>query len=359
MPRKKKKEPITGISKDPDNKLIVQKSTPLAALWRSELTLAEFKILDAYLSRIDSHKPERRSVRFEKGEIEKLLGVKKINVADLKSRVSHLMQPLILDDGPRSFRGLSLFDEAICDSDEYGVWQVDLECSQKAMQYFFNIESLGYLRYKLRCVANLTSRYSYILFTYLESNRFRRSWEIEFDELKHLLSCDAEATYKQFYRFNDLILKKCWSELNEKTECRFAYEPIKKGRTVTAIRFTLETLSSMELPEDPDQMTFDDTLPPDDLLRSAVPEFTDAEFAAIFEILVTIPEDKLPYYVGTYDRYGNPDIVFRRYHYLCAAVKKLNVAAEAADKRRKPIKNRFAYFLKMLRADAAPEAGTD
>lgn len=362
MPRKKKDAPITGISSDPDNKLTVQKSNPLTALWRSELTLAEFKILDAYLSRIDSHKPEKRSVRFEKGEIEKLLGVKKINIADLKKRVGHLMQPLVIDSGPRGFRGLCLFEEAVCISDANGIWQVDLECSQKAMQYFFNIESLGYLRYKLRCIAGLTSRYSYILFIYLESNRFRKTWEIDFGELKHLLSCDNETTYQQFYRFNDLVLKKCWSELNEKTECHFDYTPIKKGRTVTSIRFVLETFSSMDdEPMDPNQMSFDDmgridsTSSPDDLLRSAIPEFTGAEYDAIFEVLVTVPDDKLPHNVGIYDKYGNPDITFRRYHYLCQKLKLLDVADERAAKNRRPIKNRFAYFLTMLKADAKPE----
>ena len=54
-------------------KLIVQKSLPLFALWRSDLTLSEFKILDTYLSRIDSHNPDRRVVMFEKGELENII----------------------------------------------------------------------------------------------------------------------------------------------------------------------------------------------------------------------------------------------------------------------------------------------
>lgn len=73
---RKKIEPIETLGADTD-KLIVQKSKPLFALWRSELTLAEFKILDTYLARIDSHKPDKRTVVFEKGELEELLGVKK------------------------------------------------------------------------------------------------------------------------------------------------------------------------------------------------------------------------------------------------------------------------------------------
>ena len=41
---RKKIAPITSLGSE--DKLTVQKSLPLFALWRSELTLAEFKILD-------------------------------------------------------------------------------------------------------------------------------------------------------------------------------------------------------------------------------------------------------------------------------------------------------------------------
>ena len=90
---KEKIEPITSLGNE--DKLTVQKSLPLFALWRSELTLAEFKILDTYLSRIDSHKPNKRAVMFGKGELEKILGLKKINNQDLKTRLKHLMGNVI------------------------------------------------------------------------------------------------------------------------------------------------------------------------------------------------------------------------------------------------------------------------
>ncbi len=43
-------------AQDMDN-LLVQKSNPLQTLSQTNLTLPEFKILDAYLSRIDSRRP--------------------------------------------------------------------------------------------------------------------------------------------------------------------------------------------------------------------------------------------------------------------------------------------------------------
>lgn len=357
MPRKSKREFdfITGVSRDPENKLTVQKSLPLFALWRSDLTLAEFKILDTYLSRIDSRKPDRRAVLFEKGELEQILGVKKINLSELKERLKHLMGNVVeVNDATKtkSFRLVTLFETAEAVQDEYdGLWKIVLECTQTAMKYFFNIENLGYLRYKLRCITALTSRYSYILFVYLEANRFRKSWEVGLDELKHLLSCENEPTYMEFKRFNDRLLKRCHKELNEKTECHFIYEPVKKGRSVVAIRFTLETLPALE-PIDPNQMTlFEEDAPSDQIkfLQDAcchsdtqTPEFNRLEMGQILEVLATMPDSKLPMNVPT------GSIEFRRYHYLSERYAAMN---RADAKKSIPIKDRFAYLLKMVKED--------
>lgn len=261
MPRKQRAETITGLGSE--DKLTVQKSLPLLALWRSELTLAEFKILDTYLARIDSHKPLKRAVMFQKGELEEKLGVKKINQQQLEERLKHLMGNVVKvpdNSSKKGFRLVSLFEEAVAEQDEQGLWQISLECTQKAMKYFFNVDNLGYLRYKLRCITSLTSRYTYIMFIYLESNRFRKSWEVSLDELKTILNCDKEETYKTFKRFNDLILKKVQKEMHEKTECRYSYESIRRGRSVAAIRFTVETLPKAVISENynPDQYTLED-----------------------------------------------------------------------------------------------------
>lgn len=352
MTKQKKHEPITGIGRNPERQMIVQKSLPLFALWRSELSLAEFKILDTYLSRIDSRKPDKRSVRFEKGELEKLLGVTQLKPIDLKERLKHLGTMVQVDDPTetRSFRLISLFEQAECEQDENGLWQVDLTCTASAMKYIFNIENIGYLRYKLHAITSLRSRYTYILYLYLEKNRFRRTWEVSVDELRQILCCDDDETYKTFKRFHDLILKKCYKELHEKTECRFTYEPIRKGRFVAFIRFTVETLSEIEPePIDYDQLS---TNLSDDHIEflweaccppgSSTPEFSRAEMKQLSEIISCIPQYKLPMSPN-----GVNHIELRQYHYLSICYAKMNRIADKTI-----IKNRFAYLSKMLCEDA-------
>ena len=242
-----------GIPKD-DDKLVVQKSNPLQSLSETAMSLTEFKILDAYLSRIDSHDEEKRYVRFEKGELEKILGVTKINQTDLKKRLKNLFQVLTIQDAnkPDGFTVIALFEKAEAKQDENGLWQVDLACTSSALEYIFNIENIGYLRYRLKNIIDLTSRYSYVLYLYLEHNHFRKSWKVSLEELKKLLKCNAE-TYSQYKRFNDLVLKKCQKELTEKTNLRFSYYPTdKRGRSYKSLQFTVETvadqISAVECP---------------------------------------------------------------------------------------------------------------
>lgn len=286
MARKKKVvEPIVGPGKDPENKLTVQKSIPLFSLWRSDMSLSEFKILDTYLSRINSREPEKRTVVFTKGELEQLLGVKRINKPDLAARLKGLGRFVDLEEkNSKKIHQVALFEEAYGEMDENGQWTVKLTCTAKAMKYIFNIEELGYLRYKLRCITSLTSRYTYILFLYLEKNRtLHLSWEVGVDELRRLLNCDKDESYSAFKVFNDRVLKRCQKELHEKTECRFEYTPIKKGRTVTAVRFTLESIAVMPVIEEGQLSMFEGAADPIEAVAAVLPAgFAREQVQAIY-----------------------------------------------------------------------------
>jgi len=357
--RKKKDEFVIleGHLKDTN---VVQKSNPLFSLCASDISLAEFKILDTYLSRIDSHKPEMRTVVFSKGELETLLGVKKINQTVLDERLKHLMGYVVRVDNPQKRKGyalISLFEKAYCEKDDFGLWTVELECTQSAMEYFFNIEELGYLRYKLRSITSLRSLYSYLLFTYLEYNRFRKSWTISLDELKKNLRCDSES-YKEYKLFNNRILKRCYEELTEKTELRYTYEPVgtddkpvKRGCKAYGIRFTLETLSdsisvnssAAIVAELPGQINFD-TLNDEEkeidygselgnlLGRAACDdEFTPMEIRVIQDLVLKATH--------TYDHMDMCDYLIGKMHLMNLYQTK------------KPIKNRFLYLKQMIEND--------
>ena len=337
---KKNIEPIVGTGKDPETKLTVQKSLPLFSLWRSDMSLSEFKILDTYLSRINSHEPEKRSVVFTKGELEQLLGVKKINKADLSARLNGLGRFVEVEHSDHKMHKVALFEEAFGEIDENGLWTVKLTCTSKAMKYIFNVEKLGYLRYKLRCITSLTSRYTYVLFMFLEANRFRKSWVVDVDELRQILNCDQDESYAAFKVFNDRILKRCQKELLEKTECQFIYEPIKTGRRVTAIRFTLESLAPSIEPqqsEQPEQISiFDHDDDPNAMYARALPPYFTPEQVDVLRLLAT---DRVPY-----DPFGALPMDCKVADYL-----QLKTALMRASKRK--VVHEFEYIKKLIEKD--------
>ena len=345
---RKKIDPIVGLGYE--NKLTVQKSLPLFALWQSDLTLSEFKILDTYLSRIDSHKPEKRAIILEKGEIENALGIQKINNQDLKLRLKHLMGNVVEvpdKDEKKGFQLVTLFEEAEAEQDDDGLWNVKLECTQKAMKYFFNIENLGYLRYKLRCITSLTSRYTYIMFIYLEANRFRKSWEVPLEELKKILHCENEATYNEFRFFNVKILKKVQKEMHEKTECQYSYFPIKRGRSVKAIRFEVETLPKQyEAPEQLEMPGFTGSDPIFDVSQSEA-ERRDLYRDALAPYVVTDDQiDELVQlarkHIDAHGHFTGSTLDQQIYNYLLSAKR------HAMTNSRSEIKNIYRYLLPII-----------
>ena len=283
MPKKQNKNKFleTVIEGNLKETNIVQKSNPLFSLWKSALTLSEFKILDTYLSRINSRDPEHRTVVFEKGELEKLLGVTKINQPELNKRLEHLQSTILSIGEGRNIDKITLFERSQAVQDEYGLWQIKLTASLSAMKYIFNIEKIGYFRYQIRNIAKIKSLHSYILFTYFEHYMHgnKCKWTIELEELKKMLNC-IDKTYEEYKRFNDLVLKKCQKEIAEKTDLSFTYSTIRKNRKVAVIVFEVERVKRIE-------EIFADKkseLSPEQILKEqppSVPFYDDSEFPQI------------------------------------------------------------------------------
>jgi len=366
MPSKSRKkhlenEILRGFSKQEG--MIVQKSQPLMSLWRSQLTLEEFKIMDVYLSRINSHEPDKRTVIFEKGELEEILKVKYIREDELEQRLKHLGTPVRIDDTTaknKRFAMVSLFDESFADQDpDTGLWMVTMTASQSAMKYFFNVDQLGYLRYKLQSVVKINSRYSYILFIYLENHRkYRKTrcdWIESLDNLKTILRCDKNY-YKQYKKFNDKVLRRIHQELTEKTELRYSYEPIKKGRSVVAIHFILDPVSTeivdvKEAQPEQEQLESDNEDKPEvrELWMTALDDLklSKEQIEYIRSLLAAVRPALLPVNAN----FDNDHLDGRWFTYLDQKVKQM----EIMDKK-KAIKNKYAYLCKMVKQDGMAES---
>ena len=328
------KKYING-GKNPDS-LLIQKSNPLTSLSDTDLTLAEFKILDAYLARINSRDEKKRTVVFERGELEKLLEVERIRKEALDKRLRHLFQTVEVKDErqPKGFKLINLFEVAEAVPDDDGIWQISLTCTESAKEYIFNIENIGYLRYRLRNVVNFKSRYSYVLFLYLVDNQYRKEWDVDFKELRERLKCDTDR-YEAYKYFNDEILKKCQKEITEWTDLRYEYKAVRKNRKVVSVKFTIVTIAD-EIKYEGEKLSIlpnikirEGQTEQEYLAQACENRFTDEEMQEIIDMVKKIVPDEE----------GSGE----QYRFLMLQYKTLVIA-----NKRHAIKHPFNYLKKLL-----------
>ena len=351
-----KSDIIIGVGKNPDN-LLVQKTSPMLMLYNTHLDLIDFKLLDVYLGRIDSHNPYKREIRLKKGELEALFGMTRLHSKVLSDHLERLLQPITVDIADQTGTGwlkFHLFSTAKAIKGDDGIWTVTMKCSEEALQYFFFPEQIGYLRYYLREISKLQSKYSYKIFMLLESHRYQGlTWEFNLKDLKEILGCDKTATYGEFKEFNRSVLRKAQKELAEKTQCHFTYEPLyydSQGETfrrVVGVKFSLDPLpeSIQTLPDpvtqansaDDNALVFDDDVasgvdPYDEMTRIQFAYGDDPIFRS-FSLEQLIDLDHMAYPLrraADIERYRHTTSTIQAYDLATADIVKEHILAARA-----------------------------
>lgn len=259
---------------DGNNK--IQKSRPLfVQLNNSKLSLRELKIIDVYLSRINSRQANAKEVVFEKTDLERLFGVQRIKKEELEACVNRLLTVSVLftEDNEGENENIikkkseTLFREATMYWDKSDKrWRIKLICGELASKLIFNIESYGYLQYALKNIVQIKSINTYYLYTFIESRRnnsknatYPQTFTVPIDELREKLKC--QNIYPEYKAFNRSVLVAGKKEILEKTDMVFDYEPIKNGRFVQFIKFTIYPRKALLTSKDsPDIIVTDDVV---------------------------------------------------------------------------------------------------
>lgn len=282
---------------------VVEKARSLMLMQDVPFTLGELKVLDTYLSRINARDPAHRTVKFTKDEYERLIGIDRMRSERIEKYVDSMMRKIVTvkdDSASNGWRKFVLFEESKCYRDDHEQWWIEMTCSDSARDLFFALETVGYFRYYLSNIINLTSLYSYQLYLYMLLNRFRGSWSEDVDSLKDALGCYAER-YKQFKFFNSEVLKKACSEVNEKTDLKFEYSTVKIGRSVSKIKFDLILDDELdepildEIPESEKRI-----MDPNDPLALAMSVLPSELTREQVDVLRNLALDHVPYEVMSY-----------------------------------------------------------
>lgn len=228
----------------------------------TSLSLNSLKLLDVYLSKINSHDVSHKTVVFEFGEVEKLFGLKQIRKEALQSQLKELLTISVIlsaetetsATNKTQYKSLLLFDKAELEQDKAdGLWKVTMMCSNDAEPLMFNIDNKGYLQHALQNSVRLPNSHSFLLFKFIESRRdnsrgYPQVFEITVDNLRSALNSTAKS-HSQFKKFNAEYLKPCRQDIQENTDTRFDYEPIKKGNRIYKVKFTIyDRAKKAELP---------------------------------------------------------------------------------------------------------------
>lgn len=349
MIKMKKAKEISVFEGNLKENYLVQKSEPLLLMRSVPFELGELKILDTYLSRINSHDDSCRTVTFTKTEYEQLMGLSNVDIRTLKKYTKSMLQKVVELPMPGGYVQFTLFTRAACKTNDYGQQIVELTCSEEAKTVFFNIEGLRYLQYELKNTLSLTSKYSFLLYLYIRKERFRENWEIPLAELREQkLDCKND-TYSSFKYFKRDILDKAVNEINKKTDVDVSYETIKKGRYVVSIRFIYHKKEQMIEAADVDYSEIIAEDEPNeaanrrDLWKMPLEEFSFSpeQLDELRNLIFTVPKWAYPPNQAVP---GDED--FDRHSYVMGkvlAIKNRNAV--------EPIRDKFAYLKTIINRD--------
>ena len=219
---------------------LMKETLVLSKLDGSSIMAMDVKLLNAYLSRIDSENPNVREVVFSKEELCDILGAPNLRTYEIFDYAASLLDLRVIwkrADG--SFSIYSIFENVRRAYGEWGRVSLSLTCAPHIMKDVFCAEGTENLLHKLQNAAKLSSGYACALYLYLEQHKEQQEWLVDLDLLREILGCDDVESYKQFKLFSDRVLKRSHKEIEEKIGLRFSYAPVRIGRTVVAVRFAI------------------------------------------------------------------------------------------------------------------------
>ena len=233
-----------------DVKIVVIDGNYLEGLIQSNTNKAELRIIYNIMQQIDCNKIEKQSFVFEHGKVEDIFNDAHISKENMLKKLARLKKFISLYSSKSrdEFGIIQVFSDMEFSVGKDGFWMLKISCTKAAVESIFSAEYIDFLRFNVRCILDLNSSHSVLLFLLLQEMKKEYSScgestikvKINIDELKSRLKADS-VSYNQFREFNQKVLKKCHTEINKKTVLHFDYEPVDRdnNRRYTAIEFTI------------------------------------------------------------------------------------------------------------------------
>lgn len=226
-----------------DNK--IEKLNRLNELRAQNMTMQQLRFFAIYLSRINARDKSTRRVSFPLSDFLKIMGLtnyaseKSATYKNIKAATKGLLsQNVEVPKENGGYKQINLFEECDVDRDASGVWTVTIDATNSALPLFFDFKE-KYFIYELGNVLRLSSAKQIRMYEILKQRQnMVQPVTIQLQELRELLGIPKDA-YTDYNNFKRRVIDAAQKELAEQTDIQFGYTPIRAGRKVAALAFTI------------------------------------------------------------------------------------------------------------------------
>lgn len=122
--------------------------------------------------------------------------------------------------------------------------KVKLTFGVKMQEYLINLKK-NYTQYDLLCILPMKSGYSIRMFELLRSINGVKGpiFDMSLEEIQDRI----KVSYKTYSDFRRRVIEQSVKEINQFTDLKIQWKPVKEGKKIVAIRFLVEHLSEKEL----------------------------------------------------------------------------------------------------------------
>lgn len=224
------------------NLIIVKSNNLVEASYK--LTLDEMRILLLTIGKIDPKiENHHRDFEFTVTEFAESFGVdEKIAYQQVQSAVDKLGSrwAILEDTGKVRRKAIFLTDQTYFKGE--GRFQIVLH--EKMMPFVSEIKN-KFTKYNLDSVSKFSGFHSIRLYEILAQYRSIGYREITLLDLKNILQVADK--YDRWDNFKQWVLMPSINEINEKSDLFIGFEPIKSGRTISVLRFSIQVKSTVKI----------------------------------------------------------------------------------------------------------------
>lgn len=235
----------------------VYKSNEMNEMRNFKMTPSQLRFFAIYLSKINSKDENTRLVTFRLTEYTRIMDFKQTNITRIQKTAEELLSVTAtfknFNESGR-FIGMDVLQvfkrfRLYLGKDEN--WYVSIDCQDEIIPKMFGYKKY-FFKYRLWNGLRLSTVNQFRMYEILKQYGTAGEREISINDLKGLLGI-GEDEYPRWERFKVRVLDSCQKALAENTDIKFTYEPIKKGKKITALKFTIKPNENFI-----DQLTLDE-----------------------------------------------------------------------------------------------------